>query len=173
VIDNLKSKIPDPKSQILLLAGGVILLGIVAWGIGWGAHALLDHPAAQPSSTPMGTAAIQPAATSVPTARVLMTPSSSDLNNPPSPTAPLPPTYTPAPSPTLPSTPAPVEQEEWATVQAGEGLYMVCRRHCPARWPPDDADLEEYARSVGALNDLTWPDPALTPGDLLRMPPCP
>jgi hypothetical protein len=168
----IRFQLPSSRSQVLLLIGGVVLLGLVAWGIGWGVHALLDRPAAQPPSTPMGTAAIQPAATSAPTAQVLTTPSPANYTSLPSPTAP-PPTSTPTPSPTPPPALAPVEQEEWETVQAGEGLYMVCRRHCPAHWPPDDADLEAYARSVAELNGLPWPDPALSPGELLRLPPCP
>lgn len=73
------------------------------------------------------------------------------------------PTFTPAPAPAL------------EFVQPKEGLYQVCRRYCPGRWttyavPPD---LEEYAREVARINSLDWPDPALSPGQRIRMPPCP
>jgi hypothetical protein len=168
---DLKSRISDPKSRIVLLAGGIILLGLVAWGIGWGARALLDRPAAQPP-TPTMTARVEPTpfptATATATAQVPITPSPiPPTNTPPS-------TFTPVPAPTTAPT-GPVDEgaEAWEVVQPGDGLYMVCRRHCSTRWPPDDADLEEYAREVAQLNGLLWPNPALSPGQELRMPRCP
>ena len=142
---------------IRLLVGGIILLIVVAWGIGWGARAVLNRPAEQAPTTTMEATtepAAPPAASPAATAQALP--------------ADTPPTSTPAPSPT--PSPAGLVEE---IVQPGEGLYMVCRRHCPTRWPPDDADLETYAREVTQLNGLPWPNPALSPGQSLRMPPCP
>lgn len=151
------------KLPTRLLFGGIILLAVVALGIGWGANALRDR-GTEPPPTPTG----EPAAplTAPPTATTQALPTQS-----PEPPADTPPTSTPVPSPT-PSPPGPAE-EGWEIVQPGEGLYMVCRRHCPARWPPDDADLEAYARQVAQLNGLSWPDPALSLEQRLRMPPCP
>jgi hypothetical protein len=63
--------------------------------------------------------------------------------------------------------------EENEVVQSGDGLFQVCRRHCPERWPPDDDELATYAQQVAELNGLSWPDPALSPGQILKMPPCP
>jgi hypothetical protein len=76
-----------------------------------------------------------------------------------------------APSPTVP-----VVAGEWETVQSGETLYQVCRRHCPHRWPGTtsfDADLRAYAEQVARLNGLAWPNPIISPGQRLQMPACP
>jgi hypothetical protein len=58
-------------------------------------------------------------------------------------------------------------------VQSGDGLFQVCRRHCSERWPPDDDALPVYAQQVAEMNALDWPDPALSPDQVLKMPPCP
>ena len=162
-----KTQIPISKSQAIVLVGVALLLAAAAWGIGWGAHALLNREAtavptattAQPTASPAAaTTPTVPAPTSVPS----------------TPTA-TPPTSTPQPTstPVSSSTPAPVE--EVAIVRPGDGLYQVCRRHCPGRWAVDAVppDLEEYARATAQLNDLPWPDPGLSTGQTLRLPPCP
>jgi hypothetical protein len=88
-----------------------------------------------------------------------------------------PPASTPAPTSTPMSTLAPAPTEEWETVQSGEGLYQVCRRHCPGIWSGSDvpSSLEEYAREVAQMNGLRWGlwGPWLEGGQTLRMPPCP
>jgi hypothetical protein len=171
-MDDLKSRLSHLKSPIVLV-GAIILLGAVAWGIGWAAHALFDRPAAPAPTVTMET--METVETMEPTALPVttLTPTA-QAPTIPSPATPAgtPPTSTPAPSPT-PSPAKPAGEEKWEIVQPGEGLYMVCRRHCPARWPPDDADLEEYAREVAWLNGLSWPEPALSPGQRIRMPSCP
>jgi hypothetical protein len=70
---------------------------------------------------------------------------------------------------------APVTGEGTKTVQAGETLYQVCRRHCPHKWPSGafDAELKAYAQQVAELNGLGWPDPIISPGQTLQMPACP
>lgn len=154
---NPRPQIPNSKSQIALWAGGLLLLGAVAWGIGWMAHGLFgrtDAPAAERATATSYPAALPTALSPVPPAAA--------------PTS-VPPTSTPAPA--LAPTPAPAT--EWEFVQPGEGLYQVCRRHCPGRWPPDDQDLEEYAQAVARLNNLSWPDPPLDQGQKLQMPSCP
>jgi hypothetical protein len=77
---------------------------------------------------------------------------------------------TTAPAPTAPSSGAGSE-----TVQAGETLYQVCRRHCPHKWPSGafDAELRTYAQQVAQQNSLGWPDPIISPGQTLQMPACP
>ena len=77
---------------------------------------------------------------------------------------------TTAPVPTAPSSAAGSE-----TVQAGETLYQVCRRHCPHKWSSGafDAELRAYAQRVAELNGLGWPDPIISPGQTLQMPACP
>jgi LysM repeat protein len=77
---------------------------------------------------------------------------------------------TTAPVPTAPSSAAGTK-----TVQAGETLYQVCRRHCPHKWPSGafDAELRTYAQQVAELNGLGWPDPIISPGQTLQMPACP
>ncbi len=143
------------KLPMRLLIGGFLLLIIVAWGIGWGARALLN-----PSTEQSPTTTVKPSAT------IMVLPASTAQVLPVQ--SPVPSTSTSAPSPT----PVPANLGE-EIVQPGDGLYVVCRRHCPARWPPDDADLEAYAREVAELNGLSWPNPALSAGQSLRMPPCP
>ena len=151
---NPRFQIPNSKSPIVLLFGAVLLLGAVAWGVGWAARALRDRQAAP---SPTETTATPTVLIPLPSP-TLTTASSSDI---------------PAPTSTLMPTPTPLSVERWETVQQDEGLYMVCRRHCPGRWPPDDDDLIEYAQEVARLNGLSWPDPPLDRGQRLRMPPCP
>jgi len=157
-VANFKFQIPKPKAQIALLVGAFLLLAAVAWGIGWAAHGLLDRQTTPPATT------AEPAV-GAPTSPAL---AATSVQPPaPHPTSTLRPTSTPVP--TLVVTPT----AEIEIVQHEEGLYQVCRRHCPERWPPDDADLKEYARGVARLNGLPWPNPALSPGQRLRMLPCP
>jgi hypothetical protein len=145
---------------IRLMIGGVILLIVLALGIFWGARAVLAPQTEQPA-----TMAPEPTAlmTAIPVPATQAPPAVS-----PTPTASAPPTAIPTPVPT--AVPAGLSEE---IVQSGEGLYMVCRRHCPGRWPPDDDALATYAEEVAELNGLSWPNPALSPGQSLHMPPCP
>lgn len=154
--------------HVVVAVAAMILLGAMAWGIGRGARSLLERQAAplptqkaSPTSPPKAKATpTHPPASRVPTA-FLSTPPTSTLR----------PTSTPAPTVTPTATPA------WETVQAGEGLYQVCRRHCPGRWPGHSVppDLEEYAHYVAHTNGLRWGTrgPTLRGGERLRMPTCP
>jgi len=75
-----------------------------------------------------------------------------------------------------PASTAPAGGEAWETVQAGESLYQVCRRHCPHRWPSStafDPALKAYAEQVARLNGLGWPNPVIHTGQQLEMPACP
>lgn len=145
---------------IRLMIGGVILLVVLVLGIVWGARAVLTSQTEQPAT-------VAPEPTALMTA-IPVPATQTPLAISPTPTASTPPTAIPTPVPT--PVPAGLSEE---IVQSGEGLYMVCRRHCPSRWPPDDDALATYAEEVAELNGLPWPNPALSPGQRLRMPSCP
>ncbi|MBN1922743.1 MAG: hypothetical protein JW892_15955 [Anaerolineae bacterium] len=74
------------------------------------------------------------------------------------------PTSTPKPAPTPTATP------EYETVLQGEGVLMVCRRHCPGITEPQ---AQTCAEEVKRLNGLWGDNPQLIVGKKLRMPPCP
>ncbi len=169
----IKTRLPKGGTLILLWIGVIILLGLVGWGIGWLVPRVL---APRETPTPTPTQMARPTATStmvdVPT-DIPTAPEATDI--PPTPTAASPegasepssePTAAPVIEPTLIA-------EENEVVQSGDGLFQVCRRHCPERWPPDDDTLTTYAQQVAELTGLSWPDPALSPGQILKMPPCP
>ena len=141
----------------------LIALGALAWGIGWAAHSLFAGQAAsQPTQTI--TPPPPPLSTYAPSSAL---PTLTSL----APRGALQPTSTLAP------TSVPTPTANWEIVRAGEGVYKVCRRHCPGRWRADDVPpgLEEYAREVAEINDLSWGlwGPSLQEGQRMRMPPCP
>ncbi len=150
--------------QILVLVVLLIVLGTTAWGVGWVAHDLFSRratpsprPTSEPTSPPTLTVAVS--ITRPATSPVVVATSTSR------------PTVTPAP--TFTPTPA----EEWETVRQSQGLYQVCRRHCPEMWTESGvpSSLEEYARQVARINGLQWGNsgPSLQNGQRLLMPPCP
>ena len=152
--------------HILMLVVALVFLGALAWGVGWVAHSLMVRPTTSPTPTAAPTLAVA-TATGVP-ATLVPTPMTV------SPVA-MPPVSTQAPTSTPMPTLAPTPTEEWETVQSGEGLYQVCRRHCPGRWldygvPPD---LMDYAGEVAQLNGLPGSNPTVYPDQKLRMSPCP
>ncbi len=138
----------------------VFILVIVSLGIGWAVRRASNSPDEQTPATTVE------AITPPPTSPVNATPV--PLVQPTAAPIVAPATSTPAPPPP----PTAVTAGEWATVQSGEGLLVVCRRHCLGRWPSDDDALATYARAVTELNGLSSPD-LLLPGQRLRMPPCP
>jgi hypothetical protein len=171
----IKTRLPKGGTLILMWIGVILLLGLVGWGIGWLAQRVL---APRETPTPTPTQMARPTATSttvdvptdVPTVPeatdVLPTPVGDGSPADASPEVTLEPTGAPVVEPTLIA-------EENEVVQSGDGLFQVCRRHCPERWPPDDDALTTYARQAAELNGLSWPDPALSPGQILKMPSCP
>lgn len=151
--------------HILIAIAVVVVLGVVAWGIGWMAHSLLG-----PQAAPLPTATVETPATptlAAPTSTVVSaSPLPDDQTGTLRPTSTLRPTVTPSPTPA------------YAIVQPREGLYEVCRRHCPNNWPDSGISpgLEEYAREVARINSLRWGwgrGPSLKAGQRLEMPPCP
>ena len=139
--------------SILIVVVVVAALGAMAWGLGWGAHHFIV-PEATPSPTLPVSIHLTPIATLSPTPSTM--PSS---------------TPTPRPTSTAMPTPAPTAEEAWETVEPGEGIYEVCRRHCPGRWSYNELP-DRYARRTAELNNLPW-EPQLNEGQKLRMPPCP
>ncbi len=139
----------------------IFIIVIVSLGIGWGVIRATNNPDEQSPAT---------------TVEAITPPTTSPTNATPAPLAQ--PTATPvaaatfAPAATPLPPPTAATAGESTTVQAGEGLFMVCRRHCQGRWPPDDDALSTFAQAVTELNGLSWP-PDLSVGQSLRMPPCP
>lgn len=148
--------------HVLVFVVALVLLGALAWGVGWVAHSLVGGDRAAVTATVTRAAPTDVPATSPPTPTDVSSATVSPTSTPQ-------PTSTPMPTLTLP----PVEEGE--TVRQGEGLYQICRRHCPGRWPAYGIppDLEGYARKAAQLNDLRWPNPVVYKGQKLRMPPCP
>ncbi|MEA3308850.1 MAG: hypothetical protein U9Q70_04975 [Chloroflexota bacterium] len=149
--------------HILVFVVALVLLGALAWGVGWAAHSLVGG---------------ERAATATPTA--ILTPSLTVATTPTAGPTQIPAklaTSTPQPTSTPMSTLTPPPVEEWETVRQGEGLYQICRRHCPGRWPGTDvpSSLDAYAREVARMNGLRWGwrGPQLHKGQKLQMLPCP
>lgn len=162
----IKTRLPKGGTLILLWIGVLVLLGVVGWGIGWLAPRVLA-----PRETPTPTQMARPTAASTMVPVPTLAPTMLEATD-------VPPTPAASPQITTEPTAVPVIEptliaEENEVVQSGDGLFQVCRRHCPERWPPDDDELTTYAQQVTELNGLSWPDPALSPGQILKMPPCP
>jgi hypothetical protein len=158
--------------MVLGVVGGIIVLMLLGWGIGFTAHRMLTgyrRPAPTETESPAATlTTLMPVVT--PTA-----PPPTGVSTEP-PTEEPTPVWTSTPLPT--EVPTPTEAVVGSTtVQAGEGLYQVCRRHCPGRWPEGGVppDLGDYARQVAEENQLEWGQsgPTLSRGQELTMPPCP
>jgi hypothetical protein len=148
--------------HILIIVAVIIVLGAAAWSVGWAARRLVGPNAAPtPTAMEIATATEQSAPTAIPATAAPSTPSPVADDTPQA-------TSTAMPVPTKPT-------EKLETVEAGEGLYQVCRRHCQGKWPQNDVppDLERYARETAQTNNLTWPNPSLSTGQKLQMPPCP
>ncbi|MBN1811955.1 MAG: hypothetical protein JXA14_08980 [Anaerolineae bacterium] len=173
----IKTRLPKGGTLILLWIGVIVLLGAVGWGIGWLVPRVLaprETPTPTQMARPTATRTMLPvptlASTALEATDVPPTPAGDDVPTVASPDS--------ASEPSAEPTAAPVTEptliaEESEVVRSGDGLFQVCRRHCPERWPPDDDELTTYAQQVAELNGLSWPDPALSPGQILKMLPCP
>ena len=128
----IKTRLPKGGTLILLWIGGIILLGVVGWAIGWlvpGLFTPRETPTPTPMVRPIATRTATPAPTPVPT------------DAPPAPAGDDSPTVV-SPEGTAEATTVTVIEPtliagENEAVQSGDGLFQVCRRHCPERWPPD------------------------------------
>lgn len=151
---------------VLTVVGGLILLGVLSFGLGWVTHALYAVFGATGSAP-------ETVATATPEAGAQELPS------------------TPTPSPTLDvaaPTPRATSTLQAAStsspldlflevIQSDGGLYGVCRRFCDGLWPDGQVPhgLDAYARRVAKHNGIPWPDggPELRVGQKLEMLPCP
>jgi hypothetical protein len=180
----IETRLPKGGTLILLWIGVIVLLGAVGWGIGWLAPRVLAPretptptqaagPTSAPTSAPTTVSTAPQATAAPPTPAGDGAPVDDSLTGGTLPAATpegAEPTSEPPLAPTTVPAPAAGGSE---VVQSGDGLFQVCRRHCPERWPPDDDALPVYAQQVAELNGLSWPDPALSLEQTLEMPPCP
>lgn len=152
----------------LLIAG----LGILAVVLGWGIHFVLDalSGSATPTTAPPLTATLPaqaPDPTETPLVALSVTTPSESTPSPPLATSTPRPTSTPNPTPAGPVV---------VTVNPGEGLYQVCRRHCAGCWGDNElpASLMDYAEKVARENNIPWNfgNPLLRKSHL-TMPLCP
>jgi hypothetical protein len=170
-MSRIKTRLPKGGTLILLWIGGIILLGAVGWAIGWlvpGLFAPREMPTPTPLVRPVATRTATPVPTPVPT-DISPTPAGDDSTTAVGPGD----TVEPTAATTVDVIGPTLIAEENEVVQSGDGLFQVCRRHCSERWPPDDDALTVYAQQVAEMNGMDWPDPALSPGQILKMPPCP
>jgi hypothetical protein len=158
--------VANRKSRLILLLGVLVLLGAVAWGVGWGARVFFDRWAAPP-----------PTATAEPTALPMATPA--DLSPTilaiasPSPLAQQPArtlvsTVTPIPTPVSSPTP----QFRTYVTRDGEGLAAIARIVCPNLVTYQDR--EDFAFQIqhynpGKIQNID----VVREGIELVIPPCP
>ena len=152
----------NTKIQIILCTGGLILLGVIAWSIGWAAHSLLDRPDPLPTERTEATPSIP---THGPTHGPTLSPTS-----PPAATLTQPPAATVAPAT---STPAPTEERrvEMMIVMASDrGAYDVVRRACglPRNYVlrSDDEIVQETWQSNGFVEE----NPEISNGQEIQVP---
>jgi hypothetical protein len=154
---DLKSQILNSNLQFVLLVAGFLLLGAVAWGVGWTAHAVIDRgPASSPTIGPTAPAT----ATSNPVLSDGVTPLPSST--------PQPPTSTPAPT----VVPSPTAGYRTYVVQPGQGLAQVAGIVCPGldSWQ----EREAFARRIRQWNlDKIEDVSNVSAGVELALPPCP
>lgn len=150
-MDDLKSLLSDPKAQVLVLGGALILLGAMAWGIGWTAHGLFDR-FAPPDETPGPT--------------------------PPPPTAENRPPAFPTPPPesaTVPATstvlPTAEDSVETIVVEASDrGVYDVVRRACELSSNYVLSLDDEIVQETWRLNSFVRENPAIFEGQEIQVP---
>jgi len=161
---DFKLQIANCKSRLVLLAGALLVLGMVAWGVGWAAHSLFDRWATRPTERLEPTAL--PAVTPTPGLAIPITPSSPSPAEKPAST--LLPTSTPRP--TLTSSPVP--RVRTYVAQPNQGLAKIAGIVCPdlVSYP----DRLNFARQIQQSN----PDKIQNIDDVpvgveLVIPPCP
>lgn len=144
----------------MIFSVSLLFLAGLGWLAGWGLHALVagSRPVA-PTPTPSITSTVTSSSGKPAQPTATGTPASTQATSTPAPTS------------------SPTPRSDSITVLPGEGLYEVCRRHCPGRFDGPDGEqvLDDYARRVADHNGLPWGwrGPNLEPGQKLDMPPCP
>jgi hypothetical protein len=147
--------------QILLLVGGFLLLGALAWGIGWMTHGLIHRQA-----TPLPTETLERA-----------TPSPTIVYSPTALSAP-PPTVAPTELPTsisMPATstaaPTVVRRVETFSVAASDrGLYDVVRRACGLTMDYTLVPSNEIVQETWRLNGFVEANPRIHKGQDILVP---
>ena len=106
--------------HILVLVVALVLLGALAWGVGWVAHSLMVQPTPLPAATTTPT--VLP--TSAPTVAPILTAEPTQASTESVTSTPVP-TSTPAPT----ITPSPTPAFILHTVRWGDTLYSLARRY--------------------------------------------
>ncbi len=156
----------------MLLIGVLIVLGTLAWGIGWMAHSLFDRQTSPPPTRPAERTEGRPTATHSPTATPDLSPGVAFTSSPNgvafTPGATDAPTLLPATS-----TPAPTAetQIQTLTVEADDrGVYDVIRRACGL---PRDYFLypgDEITQQTWLLNEFAEESPSIEVGQAIQVP---
>ncbi len=159
---NSKFQIPSPQVQIVLWVGGLLLLGALAWGIGWTAHGLFDRLNAVTVETPEPTA-VPPTAASSPTV---------PPTSPSSATPTQPPESTTAPAPAT-STAAPTAEHNVETMIVGandRGAYDIVRRACGLSRNYVLSLDDKIVQEVWQLNGFIGENPPIFEGQEIQIP---
>ena len=157
---NSKTPTPITRPQVIALIGGAILVGAAAWGIGWGAHALLGR-----QDAPGATASL-PGALDTSTPSPASYPTMAPTHPPTSTSAPVQATSTAAP--TVEHTAEMIET--LPVIASDRGLYDVVRRACGL---PKDALLapgDEIVRETRRVNGFSAEDPTIFEGQAIQVP---
>ena len=149
-------------SQVIMFVVGLVVLGALAWGLGWMAHSLFDRGAAPPP-----TATVEP--TTPLTAAHSPTPTPPPASPPPA-TLMQPPDGATSPAT---STPAPTEERsvEAVTAEASDrGVYDVVRRACGLSRNYVLSLDDEIVRETWQLNGFVGENPAIFEGQEIQIP---
>lgn len=166
IVASRKLQIADRRIQILGLVSVLIVLGSLAWGIGWAARGLLNRQATPPpTATVLPTAlpptTVTPTTSAVPTARA---------DFPSSPT--VRPTSTAVAVPaTATAIPIPENRIEIMVFKATDrGLYDVVRRACGLSRDYVLAPSDGIVQETRWLNGFTVENPRISAGKKIKVP---
>ena len=158
---NFKPQIPSLKSQIVLWVGGLLLLGALAWGIGWTAHGLFDRFA--PPVETVEPTAVPPTVANGPTTPPTLPPSATPTQPPESTTAPVPATSTVVPTAD--------DNVETIVVEANDrGVYDVVRRACGLSGNYTLSPDDEIVQETWKLNGFVEENPPIIEGQEIQVP---
>jgi len=150
-VNDLKTLLANPQAQILGFGGALLLLGALAWGIGWAAHGLFERLVAPPDET-VGPTSPPPTAGNSPTA-----------------------SPTPPESATVPATstvlPTAEDSVETMIVRANDrGVYDVVRRACGLSRGYVLSLDDEIVQETWQLNGFVVENPAIFEGQEIQVP---
>jgi hypothetical protein len=170
-VGRIKTRLPKGGTLALLWLGGIVLLGVVGWGIGWTAHRVLDS-----RGTPTPTRTARPTVTPAATAVVVPT-GPGPTDTPPVPTTAISdgtvqPTSTLLPASTT-ATPAPPATNEVRAipVEIGDrGVYDVIRRACGLERDYPLSQRDGIVQETWALNEFVEGSPKIQVGQEIQVP---